>query len=114
MTETLRVTAREDADHSVVTAHGRVFYDTVTALAEVLEPMLAEDRPYIVLDLSGVDICDSSGLKLIVASHRAAAERGGWLRLAGLQPMVRRVIDVTNLSRTLSIHDTVEDAATGV
>ena len=110
MTPLVRVDVDHEADHSVVTAHGRVFYDTVGALADTLTPMLTADRPRIVLDLSDVDVCDSSGLNLIVASHQAAIRRDGWLRLVGLRPMVRRVVDVTNLGGVLSIHDTVDDA----
>jgi anti-sigma B factor antagonist len=109
----LDVNVNRSADHAVVTVRGRVFYDTVPALAQALEPMLATEHPRIVLDLSEVDICDSSGLSLIVASHITAVRAGGWLRLAGLRPMVRRAVAITNLASVLSIHDTVDDAVTG-
>ena len=44
------------------------------------------------------------------ASLSAALRDGGWLRLAGLRPAVRRAVDATNLDRLLSIHATVDDA----
>jgi anti-anti-sigma factor len=53
---------------------------------------------------------DRSGLNLIVITHHAVGGRGGWLRLVSLQPLVRRVLDVTNLTRALSIHATTDDA----
>jgi anti-anti-sigma factor len=113
MTETVTVVVHHNADHAVAAVRGRVFHDTIAPLARVLEPLLGADRPRVVLDLSGVDICDSSGLNLLVASHHAAARRNGWLRLAGLRPMVRRVVEITNLTRVLAIYDTVDEAIDG-
>ncbi len=110
MTQSLHVEVRHDGAHSLVTVHGRAFYDTVEPLRAALTSLLHTERPRIVLDLSAVEICDSSGLNLLIDSHRAATAREGWLRLVGLQPMVRRVVDITNLDRLLSIHSTVDDA----
>jgi anti-anti-sigma regulatory factor len=68
-------------------------------------------RPKIVVDLSLVPMCDSGGLNVLLEAHRMAASRGGWLRLAAAQPFVRRVLELTNLTRALLIHGTVADAA---
>jgi anti-sigma B factor antagonist len=57
-----------------------------------------------------VSFCDSGGLSLFVDLHRATTARGGSLRLAGMQPPVRSVIDATNLDRLLPLHPTVDDA----
>lgn len=110
MTPLPHVEVRHDSAHTVVAVRGRVFADTVEPLHTALTPLLDADTPRIVLDMSGVEICDSSGLNLIAGSHHIATGRGGWLRLAGLQPMVRRVVEITNLDRLLPIHATVDDA----
>ena len=113
MTDLLHVAVHHhDSGHTVVAVDGRVFADTVDPLRAALTPLLDTERPHIVLDLSGVEICDSSGLNLFATSHNAATNRGGWFRLAGLRPAVQRVVDATNLHRLLSIHATVHDAVT--
>lgn len=110
MNQSVSVEVRHGAGHTVVAVCGRVFFDTVDPLREALTPLLADDHPRVVLDLSQMEICDSSGLSLITDGHHAAVGQGGWLRIAGLQPMVRRVVEVTNLDGLLSIHPTVDDA----
>jgi anti-sigma B factor antagonist len=113
MSQTVHVAVHDEGDYTVVTVAGRVFMDTIDPLRAALTRLLDTDRSRIVVDMSAVEICDSSGLNLFASSHHTAATRGGWLRLAGLRPVVRRVVDATNLDRLLSIHATVADAAHG-
>jgi anti-anti-sigma factor len=106
----LSVRVREADDHTVVVVHGNVFFDTAEPLREALTRAVTAQRPYLVLDLSGVSLCDSTGANLMVHTYRAATGHDGWLRLVGVQPMVLRVLEVTNLKRILSIYPTVADA----
>ena len=110
MSEQLSVRVREAAEHAVIAVRGDIYFDTAEPLREALSAALDERRPYLVLDLSGVTLCDSTGANLLVHAHRTASGHGGWLRLAGVQPMVLRVLEITNLTRMLSIYPTVEDA----
>ena len=105
------VAVRHEGNHTVVAPRGRIFTDTIAPLQDALMTLLDVDHPRIILDMSAVELCDSSGLNLIAGGHNTAAGKGGWLRVAGLQPFVRRVIDITNLDKLLSIHATVHDAA---
>lgn len=113
MSHLVDVKVHEDSGYTVVAVYGRIFADTVASLSDALASLLDAELPRIVLDVSGVEICDSSGLNLFAGSHHTAARRGGWLRLVGLQPMVRRVVMITNLDRLLSIHATVDEAVYG-
>lgn len=110
MNERLTVAVRPAADHCLVIPRGPVYADTVDPLRDALAELLEAEKPRIILDLSEVRVCDSSGLNLLVNTHHAAAARGGSLRLTGTQPMVRRVMDITNLSRMFAIHPSVDDA----
>jgi anti-anti-sigma factor len=110
MTPPLHVAVHDDGRHTVVVVQGRIFTDTIEPLRAALTPLLDTDRPHVIVDMSGVEICDSSGLNLIAGSHHTAVARGGWIRLAGLRPVVQRVVDATNLDRLLSIHASVDDA----
>ena len=110
MTDPVRIIVRDRGDHTVVAPQGRLYFDTVHPLRDALLLIAAADQPHIVLDLSEVPLCDSSGLNLMVQTHRLATRRGGWLRLAGPQPGVRRVLEATNLTQLLSIYDTLTAA----
>jgi anti-sigma B factor antagonist len=109
---TVSVSVRDAPGHTVVVPEGRLYFDTVGPLRQALLALAAGERPRIVLDLSGVETCDSSALNLMVEVHRRAAGRGGWLRLVAPQRHVRRVLEVTNLTRLLAVYDTVAQAAT--
>jgi anti-anti-sigma factor len=111
MTTAVRVIVRDRADHTVVIPQGPLYFDTIEPLRDALLPLGAGERPRIVLDLSGVAMCDSSGLNLMVQTHRLAVRRGGWVRLVAPRPSVRRVLEATNLTRVLPTYDTVDAAA---
>jgi anti-sigma B factor antagonist len=63
-----------------------------------------------ILDLSGVEFADSSGIGCILRLQRLAVERGGTLSLAGLQPGIRSLFELVQLHRVLDIFDDVEEA----
>ena len=52
----------------------------------------------IVIDLAGVDFCDSSGLGVLVQLHKAAEREGRRLVLRAPTLNVRRLFDVAGLS----------------
>jgi anti-sigma B factor antagonist len=110
MSTTVTVVVHEAGDHTVVEPHGRLYYDTLAPVRDALVARGSAERPRLVLDLSGVDMCDSSGLNLMAQTHRRVARHGGWLRLVGVQPNVRRVLDATNLTHLLGVYDTVDAA----
>ncbi|HYC04501.1 MAG TPA: STAS domain-containing protein [Azospirillaceae bacterium] len=63
----------------------------------------------IVLDLTAVSFVDSSGLGAIVSALKQLGSRGD-LVLAGLQPPVRKLLQLTRLDRVFKTYDTAEDA----
>jgi len=109
----LYVTVSDDIGHTVISPRGKIAYDTLAALRTALEKPLAGAEPKIIVDLSGVTLCDSSGLQILIDSQRQASAANGWLRLAGPQPLVRRVLEITQLTQLLPIHDSVAEAIAG-
>ncbi len=111
VTDEVQVDIRRDPDRVVVAPRGRIYFDNHEPLQKELMALASVERPRIILDLTGVDVCDSSGLNLIAQTHLTAARNGGWLRLAGVQPVVLQVLEATNLTRMLDLFDTVQQAA---
>jgi anti-sigma B factor antagonist len=110
MTAAVTVVVHDAVDHAVVEPHGRLYYGTLAPLRDALMVLASQERPRLVLNLADVAVCDSSGLNLLVQTHRVTVRHGGWLRLVAVQPNVRRVLDATNLTRLLGVYDTVDDA----
>lgn len=64
----------------------------------------------LIVDLSDVEFCDSSGLSALLIAERRMRENGGTVKLAGLQKKVLNLIRISHLDRAFSIHDTVAKA----
>ena len=83
--------------------NARVFKEEVTGAA-------GESRRALIIDLSALREIDSSGLGALVAVLKWVRRFGGSLRICGLQPAVREVVELTMLHRILPLHDSVEAA----
>ncbi|MFV0590715.1 MAG: STAS domain-containing protein [Draconibacterium sp.] len=64
----------------------------------------------IVLDLSNVTYCDSSGLRAVLVANRLCEDAIGTFILCGLQPDVETLVKISMLHTVLLITDTVEEA----
>ena len=81
------------------------------AVRRALTPAPGDPPPdRVVMDLSGVEFIDSSGLGALAASAKALG--GGTLHLAGAQPLVLKVLRLTHMDRVFGLHDDVGAALT--
>ncbi len=65
------------------------------------ETLAAQERPLLALDLRDLSFCDSYGLSVLVYAAKKVRERGGTLRLSGVSPQVRMLIERCGLERLL-------------
>lgn len=64
----------------------------------------------LVVDLSQVESCDSSGLSAILVANRIISSTEGQIRLASPSEKVLSLIKITQLDRVLPVTETVEEA----
>lgn len=64
----------------------------------------------VLIDLSAVNYLDSASIGCLMDVHRLLQERGGSLRLAGLQPRVETMISMTGVHKIVPLHRDEEDA----
>ena len=69
-----------------------------------------EGEKNIVLDLSDVNYCDSSGLRAVLVANRLCEDAIGTFILCGLQPDVDNLVKLSMLHTVLLITDTVDEA----
>lgn len=70
----------------------------------------ADDVNKLIIDLSEVEYCDSSGLSSILLAYRILQSNEGHIRLAAPNKSVRNLIEISQLNRILPILASVEDA----
>jgi anti-sigma B factor antagonist len=94
----------------VVTISGSVDGLTADTLLETLRGQVEAGHTRIVADLAGVEYTSSAGLRALLATVKDARRGGGDLRLAAIQPNVRKVLDLSGFTSILKIYDDVEAA----
>ena len=64
----------------------------------------------LVIDLSDVEFCDSSGLSALLIAERKMRENGGIVKLVGVQKKVLSLIKISHLDRAFQIYNTMAKA----
>jgi len=64
----------------------------------------------LIVDLSDVETCDSSGLSAILVANRIVNSTGGTMRLAAPSEKVYSLIKITQLDRVLPVCESVDEA----
>ncbi|MFJ2407206.1 STAS domain-containing protein [Streptomyces xanthochromogenes] len=90
----------------VVAAEGDLDAQTLAPLQHALETAAAT-RQVVVFDTSAVTFADSSTLNLLLQIHHTTT-----LRIAGAQPQLLRVLEMTGADRVLALFENPTDACT--
>ena len=97
-------------EHTIVALTGDIDVNTSQRLRETLLRLVDGGSRHLVVDMTGVEFLDSTGLGVLVGIfHRLRAENGT-LVIAGGSERVRSVFHVTQLTRIFPMHASVEDA----
>ncbi|MFI5681754.1 STAS domain-containing protein [Streptomyces cellulosae] len=96
----------------VVALRGEIDHAVTNELTEALLSYGSVRQPQTVVDLSGVTFMDSSGINVLITAHQDMSDAQGWLRIAGAQSPVLRVLQLVGLDQVIGCHPTVEQALT--
>src|SRR4051812_41762469 len=100
--------ARPGGGAAVLTMRGQLDIDTAPALRTALDELAEQGAAQIVVDLAGLDFCDSIGLSTFVVAHTRCVEQGGWLRLATPTPFLLRLLSVVGVADAVPMYATVD------
>jgi anti-sigma B factor antagonist len=99
-----RRAAGHGGDWNVVLVAGDLDMASAPRLRQEVVGVVARGGRRVVLDLTGTDRCDSTGLGVLVGSLKRVRAHGGELRLAGCQPPVRKVLELCDLHRIFTLY----------
>ncbi|MFE3738220.1 STAS domain-containing protein [Streptomyces sp. NPDC059134] len=106
----LQVGVRAEGRSEVVTAAGELDHHTAELLREPLDDAVGRGRVRLVIDCSQLEFCDSTGLNVLLGARLKAEAAGGGIHLAGMQPVVARVFEITGADAVFTVHDSLADA----
>lgn len=101
----LSITVHRSGDEVVLRLAGEIDMLTAAQLSTVVNEVLADPPPRIVLDLAGVTFCDSQGLGTLVVLSRKASHSQCLLMLSNVGDFLLRVLDITGLRSALMIRN---------
>lgn len=101
----LNVSSRSQGGHAIVTVTGEIDLYTAPRLHGELAAVIASAVPgsRVVLDMSGVDFCDSTGMNVLLSSLRASREKDVEFALAAPRLAVKKILQVTGLESVFTI-----------
>jgi anti-anti-sigma factor len=94
----LEVEVSTQGDEVVLVLRGELDPHTAPALRDEIEGAVSPSTEVLVLDVAGLRFIDSSGLRVIIGTHKDMAARDARLVLRSPTETTRRLLDITGLS----------------
>jgi anti-sigma B factor antagonist len=83
--------------NAVVALLGELDLDSAPELARVLDPLLDDGPPEVIVECSGLGFIDSSGIAVLVAAQNRLQSRGANLTVRSLKPHLLRTLAIVGL-----------------
>jgi len=89
--------ARQVEGASIVHVTGRLTSFESQAFREMIQGLLNNGQRNLVLNLTGLEYLDSSGVGELVRNYLSVVKKGGAMKVVGLAPKVEEIFKVTRL-----------------
>jgi len=106
----MKINMTNQGDINVLALSGELDYHSSPELREKLSELTAKQAPKILVNLSGIDYMDSSGIATFVEAFQKTKRYQGRLILAELTATVRGVFEIAKLDSIFEISPTVVEA----
>ena len=101
----MRIDTRASGGVTHVDLFGEFDLAGIEQFEGVIAPIEAANPEVLVIDLTGLEFMDSSGLRALVMADRRARDAGRRLAIVPGAPVVRRVFEITQLDDRLDLVD---------
>jgi anti-sigma B factor antagonist len=91
------VCVRQAEGVSLVDIRGRLTFLESKAFQQMIRDLLNHGHKNIVLNLTGLEYLDSSGIGELVRNYMSVVKKGGAMKVVGLAPKVEEILKVTQL-----------------
>ncbi|MFC9975770.1 STAS domain-containing protein [Spirillospora sp. NPDC127200] len=108
---TLTVNSRpHPSGATVVAVSGELDHHTAPELTQVIEATPFGPQAPVVIDLTDLAYCDSTGITVLVTAYKRAQQAGAHLVLAGMNADLTRVFHIVGLNQIFTFRPTVDEA----
>ncbi|WP_033212330.1 STAS domain-containing protein [Kitasatospora phosalacinea] len=99
----LSIEQRDTATGPVLHLVGDLDYEQAPRLRRHLDTLVLRVGHCLLMDLSGLEFCDSSGITALLTAHGQARTAGAAFALAAVPPRTLRLLSIVGLDQVLTI-----------
>ena len=93
---------RQNGKITIVDLTGHLTSFESVGLHDTISNLVRQGRKRIILNLSGLEYLDSSGIGLLVRNYMTVIKAGGEMKVVGLTSRVEEILKITKLSQVLA------------
>ena len=98
----------------IIAVSGEIHVSTAPEFSRRLNAAIAKGKTAVVLDLTGTEFIDSTGLSVLLNGLRRVTRQRGRMALVCINPTVLRLFEITRLDSTFDIRSTRDEALQAV
>jgi anti-anti-sigma factor len=107
----MQLAFEEKADVTVVRVkEAKLTYPVLSSFFSEVRQRVEGGARKVIIDLAAVSYLDSASIGCLMDVHRLLQEKGGALRLSGLQPRVETMISMTGVHKIVPLHRDEDEA----
>ena len=100
-TENYQIT--QNGDETRIQVRGMLDVNTAPGLAEMVDDVISERRLRVVVDLSGLDIIDSSGVAVLVKLYKGVRAGGGHVQITGARDQPLAIFKLLRMDKVFAL-----------
>ena len=106
----MELNERQAGGVTVLSLKGSIDAMTAPKISEFIQGHVAKGNVKLVADFNGVDYTSSAGLRVLLGAIKDTRAQGGDMRLAGVQPDVLKVLNLSGFTNILKMFDNADEA----
>jgi anti-sigma B factor antagonist len=93
---------------------GELDHTNAEQLRDDLLRLFEPQHRHLLLDLTGLTFCDSTGIRIFLAMRQLTLQRDGVITLAALNARLAKIFQMTGLTSAFAVHPTRAEALTAL
>jgi len=101
----MQLAVEEKGDIRIVrVGEAKLTYPILSSFFAEVKQLVDAGCRHLIIDLAAVSYIDSASIGCLMDIHRLLNDRGGRVRVSGLQPRVETMISMTGLHKIIDLH----------
>ena len=107
----MNIITKESGNITIIELKGNVLGGPdASALNDILHQLTGKKKKNIIVDLSGVQSMNSSGLTMLIGALTTIRNAGGEMKIAAPSKKIESILVITKLATVFEIHPTLRKA----